>query len=52
MDGIKYGYARVSTDDQPLPCNSRPCRKPDAKRFSKTTAYREPRRNAQPCAAV
>jgi hypothetical protein len=22
--GMKYGYARVSTDDQTLTCNSRP----------------------------
>ena len=52
MDGMKYGCAASRPMTRLLPCNSRPCRKPDVKPCLRTRDYREPQQSALPFSAV
>jgi DNA invertase Pin-like site-specific DNA recombinase len=46
---MKYGYARVSTDDpDPCPVTRGPAESRNAKPFSRTTAYQERQPSALP----
>jgi len=52
MEGMKFGYARVSTDEQTPALQLAALRSAGSKRFSKMTGYQEPRQTAQPCSGV
>jgi DNA invertase Pin-like site-specific DNA recombinase len=49
---MKYGYARVSTDDQNPALQLAALKKAVCQTVFKTRVYREPRRSALPCSAV
>jgi hypothetical protein len=46
MKAMKYGYARVSTDDQTPALQLVALKMLDAKLYLRTKAYQEPRRNS------
>ena len=48
---MKYGYARVSTDDQNADMQLEALEEPDARKSLKTS-YQEPRPSALPCTVV
>lgn len=52
LKGMKYGYARVSTDDQNAALQLEALRKAGCKTVFKDDGLSEPRPSALPCAAV
>jgi resolvase-like protein len=49
---MKYGYARVPTEDQNPVCNWLRCRRPDARGSSSMKASQAPRRSVLPSPGI